>query len=93
MKYNDNTPEYTRFLYLTEKDPYAILRGFREQYRNEGERDQRIGERVEKIREFSLLLEKWNCFDPSVRGSRLRASQRVYDFEDVFGFFNAKNEK
>ena len=25
MKYNDNTPEYTRFLYLTEKDPYAIL--------------------------------------------------------------------
>lgn len=46
-----------------------------------------------KIREFSLLLEKRNCFDPSVRGSRLRASQRVYDFEDVFGFFNAKNEK
>ena len=21
MKYNDNAPEYTRFLYLTEKDP------------------------------------------------------------------------
>lgn len=30
MKYNDNTPEYTRFLYLTEKDPYAILSGFRD---------------------------------------------------------------
>lgn len=48
MKYNDNTPEYTRFLYLTEKDPYAILRGFREQYRNEGERDKQILGRIEK---------------------------------------------
>ena len=92
MKYNDNTPEYTRFLYLTEKDPYAILRGFREQYRNEGERDKQIVGRM-RLKKFSLLLEKRNCFDPSVRGSRLRASQRVYDFEDVFGFFNAKNEK
>lgn len=48
MKYNDNTPEYTCFLYLTEKDPYAILHGFREQYRNEGERDKQIGGRIEK---------------------------------------------
>ena len=48
MKYNDNTPEYTRFLYLTEQDPYAILRGFREQYRNEGERDKQIVGRIEK---------------------------------------------
>lgn len=36
-----------RFLYLTEKDPYAILRGFREQYRNEGERDKQIVGRIE----------------------------------------------
>ena len=96
MKYNDNTPEYTRFLYLTEKDPYEILRAFCKLSRNEGERDKQIGERVKlrrRLKTFSLLLEKKKCIDPSVRGSRLRASQRVYDFEDVFGFFNAKNEK
>lgn len=51
------------------------------------------GELRRRLKKFSLLLEKRNCFDPSVRGSRLSASQRVYDFEDVFGFFNAKNEK
>lgn len=36
-----------------------------------------------RLKKFSLLLEKRNCFDPSVRGSRLCASQRVCDFEDV----------
>lgn len=48
MKYNDNTPEYTRFLYLTEKDPYEILRAFCKLSGNEGERDKQIGERVKK---------------------------------------------
>ena len=48
MKYNDNTPEYTRFLYLTEKDPYEILRAFCKLSRNEGERDKQIGGRIEK---------------------------------------------
>ena len=48
MKYNDNTPEYTRFRSLTEKDPYEILRAFCKLSRNEGERDKQIGERVKK---------------------------------------------
>lgn len=40
MKYNDNTPEYTRLLYLfNRKRPLAILRAFRKQCRDEVVRD------------------------------------------------------